>query len=77
MITQHHCRIAGHRHKRSPLGAGVDPATPVNEPFSADFRWATLPGIQATPIQFTDGQAKVFEALWALKGAEMDDERIM
>lgn len=55
----------------------TDPATPVNGPFSADFRWATLPEIQATPIQFTDGQAKVFEALWAFKGAEMDGERIM
>ena len=33
--------------------------------------------MQATPIQFTDGQAKVFEALWAFKGAEMDGERIM
>lgn len=55
----------------------ADPATPVNGPFSADFRWATLPNVQATPIQFTDGQAKVFEALWAFKGAEMDGERIM
>jgi hypothetical protein len=55
----------------------ADPATPVNGPFSADFRCAKLPNVQATPIQFTDGQAKVFEALWALEGAEMDGERIM
>ena len=55
----------------------VDPATPVNGPFSADFRWVTLPDVQATPIQFTQGQAKVFEALWSFKGVEMDGERVM
>ena len=55
----------------------VDQATPVNGPFSADFRWATLPDVQATPIQFTQGQAKVFEALWSFKGVEMDGERVM
>jgi hypothetical protein len=44
---------------------------------SADFKWATLPDVQATPIRFTDGQAKVFEALWSFKGAEVDGERIM
>ena len=54
-----------------------DPATPVNEPFSADFKWATLPEIQSTPIQFTDGQAKVFKALWAFKGVEVDSEQVM
>ena len=41
--------------------AVADPAAPVNGPFSADFKWATLPDVQATPIRFTDGQAKVFE----------------
>jgi hypothetical protein len=55
----------------------ADPAAPVNGPFSADFKWATLPDVQATPIRFTDGQAKVFEALWSFKGAEVDGERIM
>ena len=55
----------------------VDSATPVNGPFSADFRWATLPDVQATPIRFTDGQAKVFESLWSFKGVEVDGERIM
>ena len=55
----------------------ADPATPVNGPFSADFKWATLPEMQATPIQFTDGQAKVFKALWAFKGVETDGARIM
>ncbi len=55
----------------------ADPAAPVNGPFSADFKWATLPDVQSTPIHFTQGQAKVFEALWSFKGAEVDGERIM
>ena len=46
----------------------VDLATPVNGPFSADFKWATLPDISSVPIQFTDGQANVFESLWSFKG---------
>ena len=62
----------------SPVAQAVaDPATPVNGPFSADFRWATLPDVQATPIQFTKGQASVFKALWELKGVEVDGERVM
>ena len=61
----------------SAPSAVADPAAPVNGPFSADFKWATLPDVQATPIRFTDGQAKVFEALWSFKGAEVDGERIM
>lgn len=55
----------------------ADPAAPVNGPFSADFKWVTLPDVQSTPIHFTQGQAKVFEALWSFKGAEVDGERIM
>ena len=55
----------------------VDLATPVNGPFSADFKWATLPDVQATPIRFTDGQAKVFESLWSFKGEATTAERIM
>ncbi|MCL4778545.1 MAG: hypothetical protein KJ049_00010 [Gammaproteobacteria bacterium] len=55
----------------------ADSATPVNGPFSADFRWATLPDVQATPIQFTDGQSKVFGALWAFKGEAVTAERVM
>ncbi|MDR2873051.1 MAG: hypothetical protein LBV45_11175 [Xanthomonadaceae bacterium] len=55
----------------------TDPATPVNGLFSADFKWATLPAIQATPIGFTDGQAKVFEALWSFNGEATTAERIM
>ena len=55
----------------SPVTPAVaDPATPVNGPFSADFRWAT-------PIQFTDGQSKVFGALWSFKGEAMTADRIM
>ena len=50
----------------------ADPASPVNGPLSADFRWAMLPNISDAPIQFTQGQAKVFEALWSFKGVEMD-----
>ncbi|QDX23840.1 hypothetical protein FP568_23320 [Pandoraea pnomenusa] len=55
----------------------ADPAMPVNGPFSADFKWATLPDISSTPIRFTDGQAKVFEALWSFKGEATTAERIM
>ena len=55
----------------------ADPATPVNGPFSADFKWATLPDISSTPIRFTDGQAKVFEALWSFKVEATTAERIM
>lgn len=54
-----------------------DPATPVNGPFSADFKWATLPDGNGTPIRFTDGQAKVFAALWSFKGGAATAERIM
>lgn len=61
----------------STAPAVADPAAPVNGPFSADFKWATLPDVQATPIRFTDGQAKVFESLWSFKGVEVDGERIM
>src|SRR5574337_1009299 len=59
----------------TPVAA--DPATPVNGPFSADFKWATLPDVQATPIQFTDGQSKVFGALWSFKGEATTADRIM
>ena len=61
----------------STIPAVVDPATPVNGPFSADFKWATLPDGDGTPIRFTDGQAKVFEALWSFKGEATTAERIM
>lgn len=62
----------------SPVAQAVaDPATPVNGPFSADFRWATLPDISSTPIQFTDGQSKVFGALRSFKGEATTADRIM
>ncbi|MFX3544434.1 hypothetical protein [Ralstonia mannitolilytica] len=57
--------------------AAADPAAPVNGPFSADFKWATLPDISSTPIRFTVGQAKVFEALWSFKSEATTAERIM
>ena len=55
----------------------ADPAALVNGPFSADFKWAALPDGDGTPIRFTDGQAKVFEALWSFKGEATTAERIM
>ncbi|MDR0577608.1 MAG: hypothetical protein LBI87_08780 [Candidatus Accumulibacter sp.] len=55
----------------------ADPATPVYGPFSADFKWATLPDISGTSIRFTDGQAKMFEALWSFKGKATTADRIM
>lgn len=61
----------------SATPVAVDPATPVNGPFSTDFRWATLPDVQTTPIQFTDGQSKVLGALWSFKGEATTAERIM
>lgn len=61
----------------STIPAVVDPAKPVHGPFSADFKWATLPDGDGTPIRFTDGQAKVFEALWSFKGEATTAERIM
>ena len=61
----------------SAAPAVADPAAPVNGPFSADFKWATLPDGDGTPIRFTDGQAKVFEALWSFKGEATTADRIM
>jgi hypothetical protein len=61
----------------SAVPAVADPAAPVNGPFSADFQWATLPDVQATPIRFTDGQAKVFESLWSFKGEATTADRVM
>ncbi|MDY0329681.1 MAG: hypothetical protein RBR52_04200 [Thiomonas sp.] len=61
----------------SSTPAIADPAAPVNGPFSADFKWATLPDGYGTPIRFTDGQARVFKALWSFKGKAATAERIM
>ncbi|MCW5260663.1 hypothetical protein D5045_10690 [Verminephrobacter eiseniae] len=60
-----------------PEPAVADPAAPVNGSFSADFRWVTLPDGDGTPIQFTDGQAKVLGALWSFKGEATTADRIM
>ena len=62
---------------RAEEPAPVDPTTPVHGPFSADFRWATLPDWPHGPIRCTEGQAAIFEALWFFKGVEVDGERIM
>lgn len=62
--------------ERSPVQAD-DPAMPVHGPFSADFRWVTLPDAGGTPIRLTDGQAKVFEALWSFGGAAVTADRVM
>ena len=56
----------------SATPAVADPATPVNGPFSADFKWATLPDGNGTPIRFTDGQAKVFERAVVVQGRSHD-----
>ncbi|MCW5238793.1 hypothetical protein D5047_22245 [Verminephrobacter eiseniae] len=36
-----------------------------------------MPDIQATPIRFTDDQAKVLGALWSFKGEATTADRIM
>ena len=59
----------------TPVAA--DPAAPVNGPFSADFKWVTLPDGDGTAIRCTDGQAKVFGALWSFKGEAVTADRIM
>ncbi|MEW6099743.1 MAG: hypothetical protein AB1666_11210 [Pseudomonadota bacterium] len=55
----------------------VDPAMPVHGPFSADFKWVTLPGEEGRPILCTDGQAAVFRALWSFKGEPRTSEQVM
>lgn len=54
-----------------------DPTKPVFGPFSADFRWVTLPGWPHGLIRCTDGQAAIFKALLSFKGEPMTAERIM
>ncbi len=60
-----------------PAPQASDPTTPVKGPFSADFRWVTLPDWPDGPIRLTDGQTKVFKSLWSLKGEPATAERIM
>ncbi len=55
----------------------VDPAMPVHGPFSADFKWVTLPGWPGGPIRCTDGQAALFKSLWSFKGEPVTAERVM
>lgn len=54
-----------------------DPTTPVKGPFSADFRWVTLPDWPHGPIRLTEAQAAVFEALWSFKGEPRTADQIM
>lgn len=55
----------------------ADPTTPVFGPFSADFRWVTLPDWALGLIHCTEGQAAVFKALWSFKGDQRTAEVIM
>lgn len=66
----------GARGEQSPVQA-VDPAMPVHGPFSADFKFVTLPGEEGRPIRCTDGQAAVFRALWLFKGERRTSEQVM
>lgn len=61
-----------------PAPQAHDPTTPVHGPFSADFRWVTLPEVWPHgPIRLTKAQAAVFQALWSFKGELRDGETIM
>jgi hypothetical protein len=66
----------GARGQQSPVRA-ADPTVPVFGPFSADFKWVTLPGEEGRPIRCTDGQAAVFRALWSFKGEPRNSEQVM
>ncbi|TSE34946.1 hypothetical protein Tfont_02457 [Tepidimonas fonticaldi] len=60
-----------------PAPQASDPRTPVKGPFSADFRWVTLPEGPHGPIRLTEAQAAVFDALWSFKGEPRTAEQIM
>lgn len=60
-----------------PAPQASDPTTPVKGPFSADFRWVTLPDWPHGPIRLTEAQAAVFEALWSFKGEPRTAEQVM
>lgn len=62
--------------EQRPLQA-VDPTMPVHGPFSADFKFVTLPDWPGGPVRCSDGQAAVFKSLWSFKGEPMTAERIM
>lgn len=55
----------------------ADPTAPVFGPFSADFRWVTLPDWTLGLIHCTEGQTAVFKALWSFKGDPRTAEVIM
>ncbi|MCR6496842.1 hypothetical protein LJB71_11875 [Thermomonas sp. S9] len=58
-----------------PAPQASDPRTPVKGPFSADFRWVTLPEGPHGPIRLTEAQAAVFDALWSFKGSPAPPNR--
>ena len=60
-----------------PAPQASDPRTPVKGPFSADFRWVTLPDWPHGPIRLTEAQAAVFDALWSFKGEPRTADQIM
>lgn len=61
-----------------PAAQASDPTTPVHGPFSADFRWVTLPEVWPHgAIRLTKAQAAVFDALWSFKGEPRTAEQIM
>ena len=60
-----------------PAAQASDPRTPVKGPFSADFRWVTLPDWPHGPIRLTEAQAAVFDALWSFKGEPRTADQIM
>ncbi|CAJ0861749.1 hypothetical protein R77569_01463 [Ralstonia mannitolilytica] len=60
-----------------PAPQASDPTTPVKGPFSADFRWVTLPDWPHGPIRLTEAQAAVFDALWSFKGEPRTADQIM
>ena len=55
----------------------VDPTAPIFGPFSADFRWITLPEWPHGLIQCSAGQAAIFKALWSFHGQQVTAEQIM
>jgi len=52
-------------------------SAPLYGPFSADFRWITLPDWEHSPIRCTEGQAAIFRALWSFRGVPVDGFRVM
>ncbi|MCX7791414.1 MAG: hypothetical protein N2378_12300 [Chloroflexaceae bacterium] len=60
-----------------PAPQAGDPTMPVHGPFSADFKWVTLPDWPHGPIRLTNAQAAVFKALWSFKGEPRTAEQVM